>query len=134
MLAIREKPADEFRCGNIGIRRLTNQENAAQFIRHKVKFLGADIYITGQNIIGDDILDKCGAVVLFLVIGERLVKSNRRDGADRFGNAVRPVHKSGITQRTAFGIQHHINMAGGDQLIGIRIKLGQTEVLQTRAD
>jgi hypothetical protein len=47
-----------------------------------MEFLRADIHVARENIVGDDVLDKGGLVVLFLVIILCLIESDSGDGAE----------------------------------------------------
>ena len=63
-----------------------------------MELLGADIDIAGQDIVGDDVLDKGSLVVLFLVIGLRAVERHIGHDANALGNFILAVHKDGIVK------------------------------------
>ena len=55
--------------GGIAGLHLADQEHRPGRLRDKVQLLGADIDVPQQNVVGDDVLDKGGLVVLLLIVG-----------------------------------------------------------------
>ena len=134
LLLVREKPSDHFHRGHIGIIHLANQQHDPGLVGDEVQLLGADIHVAGQNVIGNDVLDEGGLVVLFLEIVFRLVEGNGGHRADRAGNSVSSLHKRRVIQ---LGILHcqgtEAAVFRGNRAVCLLQVIG-VEVIQTRAD
>lgn len=68
-----------------------------------MQFLGADIDVAGEDIVGDDILDEGALVVLFLVVGLRTVERDVGHDAEASGSLIVALGEHGIVKVGAPG-------------------------------
>ena len=89
---------------HVGTADLTNQKHGPLYIGGKMQFLGPDVNIARQNVVGDDVLDKGALVVLFLIIGLGAVERHIGHDAQASGRLVVAVGKHGVIKiRTPAG-------------------------------
>ena len=133
VLTIREAVLHMLQNGDVVPVELAHQQNGAGHVRGEVQLLGADIYVAGENVVADDILDESGLVVLFLKVRAGLVHADGGENADAARNRVRAGDEDGVLKaRRAAGENFIRTLRGGEQRLG-RIRHGG-EVLQPRAD
>ena len=63
-----------------------------------MQLLGPDIDVPQQDVVGDDVLDKGGLVVLLLIVGLGPVEGHHGHGAEGLGLRVLPLDKGGIVE------------------------------------
>ena len=93
LLLVREHTLNQLKRCYVGFIKLTDKQHGAGNIRYKVKLLRADIYVTWQYVIRDDVFDESYLVVFFVVIRLSLVKGNRGHNADAARGGVSAVYK-----------------------------------------
>ena len=81
---------------NVGKLGEANEEYGAGNIAVKAKFLCFDINITGENVIQDDVFDKAGFVILFVINCLDVVKRNCKNGSDLVGCLVISLNHNNI--------------------------------------
>ena len=84
--------------GGIAGLHLADQEHRPGRLGDKVQLLGADIDVPQQNVVGDDVLDKGGLVVLLLIVGLGAVQRHRGHGAEHLRLGVLTLDKGGIVE------------------------------------
>ena len=134
LLPVGEHVGNGFERGHIGALRLADQQNGTGYVRSKVQLFGADVDISRQDIVGDDVLDEDRLVVLFLVIDLCLLKSDRGKDAHAARRGVMAIHKDGIIQPRAQPADGLICAEiGREDLIGI-IAEAAVKIIELRAD
>ena len=73
---VREHPRQHIHGGHVAVTHLTDQEHRPGSIGGKVQLLGADINITGQDVVHDDILHEGAPVMLLLIEGLGIVQGD----------------------------------------------------------
>ena len=101
MLLIGKQALQDFNARNVGAVDLPYQQKSARYVRSEVKFLCSDIDVSGENIVGNYVFEKCGLIVLFLVIGLGLVKGNGSHHAAYLCHLITAFHKHGIIKLAA---------------------------------
>ena len=92
---------------------LPEQEHCPICLGGKMQFLCPDINVAQHDIVGDDVLDKGGLVVLFLIIGLGAVEGNRRHGADQLCLLVLAGDKDSVVKLGAPAAEGLERLAGG---------------------
>ena len=95
-LLVREQTLDHVDQRGLAGLHLPDQEGGPRGLRLKMELLGPDVDIPQKDIIRDDIFDKSGLVVLFLIIGLGPVEGHRRHTAYRPGLGILPPGEGGI--------------------------------------
>ena len=101
LLSVGKHVGNGFEGGHIGALRLPDQKDGAGHIRSKVQLLGADVNISRQDIVGNDVLYKDRLVMLFFVVDLCLLKSDRSKNAHTARRGVMAINKDGIVQPRA---------------------------------
>ena len=101
VLPVGKQTLDHIHEGGVPILQLAHQEHAAGNLRGHVQLLGPHVDVAEQDIVGDDILDKGTAVVLFLVIILRSIEGHAGHGADRVAGFVLSHGENGVVEPAA---------------------------------
>ena len=81
-------------------------------IRGEVELLGTDVDVSGKDVVGDDVLDEGGLVVLLFIIDLGAVQGNLGHEAEAVGQLVVAVHKDGKVEAAAEIRQRFDGLAG----------------------
>ena len=100
------------RDSHIGAAHLADQEHGAGDLGHKVQLFGTDVDIAQQDVVRDNIFDKGGLIVLFLVVGLGAVEGHRRHGTHHLRQLVLPPRKGGVVELGAPARQGLEGIAG----------------------
>ena len=99
-----------------------------------MKFLCSDIDVSGENIVGNYVFEKCGLIVLFLVIGLGLVKGNGSHHAAYLCHLITAFHKHGIIKLAAAVTEDLICAQTADKHRLGRIIIYALEIIKAGAD
>ena len=98
LLLVGEHALQHIHGGHIGPAHLPDQQHSSGQIGGKMQLLGADVDITGQNVVGDDIFDKGPLVMLFFVVGLGSIQGHVGHDTDALGRFVISFHEHGIVK------------------------------------
>ena len=134
VLLVGEQALDDLDRGAVRALVLADQDHAADLVGNKVKFLGADVHVARQDIVGDDVLDKGGLVVLFLIIVLCLIEGHGGHRADHLRRLIRTLGKGDKLHPSAGGGQGEVGSVCG----GIRLRavfhLVEVKIVKVRAN
>ena len=116
---VREHSRQHIHGGNIAVTHLTDEEHRPGRVGGEVQLLGADVNITGQNVVHDDIFHKGAPVVLLLIEGLGIVQGDIGHLAEAAGSLVVAGAENGIFQHIGIA-QNGLEAAltEGDDAVG----------------
>ena len=134
VLTVREQALQQLERRDVGIGRLPHEQDGARLVRDEVQLLGAHVNVAGQDVVGNDVLQKSDLVVLFLVILLGLVESDGGQRADHAAHRVVPVGEGGVIRVLTGDLQRaEIPRAEGHRLVRA-VQLPGMELRKMRAD
>ena len=96
LLAVGEEILHNLNGAYLNLLLLANEENSTGSMNVNVQLLGTDIQVGQQGVIGDDILDKGGLIVLFLIVSLGFAECDGCQHADAAGLLVGALYKNGV--------------------------------------
>ena len=116
---VREHPRQHVHGGHVAVTHLPDEEHRPGGVGGKVQLLGADVNITGQDIVHDDILHKGSPVMLLLVEGLGIVQGDIGHLAEAPCHLVVAGAENGVFQHVGIA-QNGLEaaLAEGDDAVG----------------
>ena len=100
-LPVGEEVLDDLQRRHIGTVELADEVDGAGHVGDEVQLLGAYVYVAGKDVVGDDVLDEGGLVVLLLVVRACLIHRDGREDAHAAGNGIMPGHEHRVVETRA---------------------------------